>query len=128
MPDHPQHRARHLVLAVVLALGSLALAAGPAHAQPLRCGDTVTQDTTLTADLLDCPGDGLVIGAPGITVDLGGHTVAAPETLTGDPGGWGSTTAPGTTTSPSGTAGSGSSTTAASTWSAPTATRSRAWT
>ena len=89
MPVKRQHPARHLVLAVLLALGSLALAAGPAHAQPLRCGDTVTQDTTLTADLLDCPGDGLVIGAPGITVDLGGHTVAAPETLTGDPGGVG---------------------------------------
>jgi Right handed beta helix region len=66
----------HLVLVVLLALGSLALAAGPAHAQPLRCGDTVTQDTTLTADLLDCPGDGLVIGADGITVDLGGHTIS----------------------------------------------------
>jgi hypothetical protein len=75
MPDQPAHPARHLVVAVLLALGSLALAAGPAHAQPLACGDTVTQDTTLTADLLDCPGDGLVIGADGITLDLGGHTI-----------------------------------------------------
>jgi hypothetical protein len=89
MPDQRQHPARHLVLAVLLALALLELAAGPAQAQPLRCGDTVTQDTTLTNDLLDCPSDGLVIGAGGITVDLGGHTVAAPDTLTGDPNGVG---------------------------------------
>jgi hypothetical protein len=76
MPDQREQPARHLVLAVLLALGSLALAAGPAHAQPLRCGDTVTQDTTLTADLLECPGDGLVIGAGGITLDLNGHTIS----------------------------------------------------
>jgi hypothetical protein len=60
--------------------------AAPALAQPPQCGDTLTQDTTLPADLLDCPGDGLIVGARGITIDLGGHTVAAPETLTGDPG------------------------------------------
>jgi parallel beta-helix repeat protein len=78
MPDQRQHPARHLVPAVLLALGLLGPAATPAHAQaqPLRCGDTVTQDTTLTADLLDCPDDGLVIGADGITVDLNGHTIS----------------------------------------------------
>jgi hypothetical protein len=75
MPVKRQHPARHLLLAVLLAPGLLGLAAGPAHAQPLRCGDTVTQDTTLTADLLDCRGDGLVIGADGITLDLGGHAI-----------------------------------------------------
>jgi hypothetical protein len=30
----------------------------------------------LTHDLLGCRGDGLVVGASGITIDLGGHTVA----------------------------------------------------
>ena len=85
MPDQRQHPARHLVLAVLLALGSLALAAGPAHAQPLRCGDTVTQDTTLTADLLECPDDGLVIGAGGITLDLGGHTISGQILSGGNP-------------------------------------------
>lgn len=89
MPDQRGRSARHLVLAVLLALGSLALAAAPAAAQPLGCGAVLTQDTTLTTDLLDCPENGLVIGAPGITVDLGGHTVAAPDTLTGDPNGVG---------------------------------------
>lgn len=76
MPDQRQRPARHLVLVVVLVLGWLALAAGPAAAQPLTCGDTVTHDTTLTGDLLDCSGDGLVIGADGITVDLNGHTIS----------------------------------------------------
>ena len=33
----------------------------------------------LTADLTNCPGDGLVIGADGITVDLNGHTIDAPS-------------------------------------------------
>jgi Periplasmic copper-binding protein (NosD) len=36
----------------------------------------VTQDTTLTADL-GCDGTALVIGAPGITLDLGGHSVSS---------------------------------------------------
>jgi Right handed beta helix region len=76
VPEQRQHPVRHLVLVVVLALGALALGAAPALAQPLECGAVVTQDTTLTSDLLDCPGDGLVIGADGITVDLNGHTIS----------------------------------------------------
>jgi hypothetical protein len=58
-------------------LGGLALAA-PAAAQP-TCGQTITQDTTLTADLNCSSYDGyaLTIGAPGITVDLGGHELVA---------------------------------------------------
>jgi hypothetical protein len=76
MPDQRNRSSRLLVLAVVLALGQLALGAGPALAQPLQCGDTVIQDTTLTNDLLDCHGDGLIIGADGITVDLNGHTIS----------------------------------------------------
>jgi large repetitive protein len=38
----------------------------------------LTQDTVLTADL-DCEETALVIGAPGITVDLGGHRVSATQ-------------------------------------------------
>jgi parallel beta-helix repeat protein len=51
---------------------------GRSHA--LRCGDTVKRDTTLTADLSNCRGTGLVLGADGITLDLNGHTITgAPE-------------------------------------------------
>jgi parallel beta-helix repeat protein len=40
----------------------------------VACGDTITTDTTLHSDL-SCPGDGIVIGADGITLDLNGHTL-----------------------------------------------------
>jgi hypothetical protein len=65
----------------MLFAGALALVtvlAGPAAASPpaeLHCGQTLTHSVTLQADLLDCPGDGLVIGADAITVDLNGHTI-----------------------------------------------------
>ncbi|ANW16995.1 right-handed parallel beta-helix repeat-containing protein [Streptomyces clavuligerus] len=58
------------------ALLGLSVPPAAAHAAaPLSCGQTLTADAVLTADLLDCPGDGLVIGRGGITVDLNGHTV-----------------------------------------------------
>jgi hypothetical protein len=37
---------------------------------------TITRDTTLDSDLLDCRGDGTVIGADNITLDLNGHAIA----------------------------------------------------
>jgi hypothetical protein len=46
-------------------------------AAPLTCGQTITTDTTLTRDLADCAGDGLLIGAANITIDLHGHAIAA---------------------------------------------------
>lgn len=50
---------------------------GLAHAQ--SCGDTLLHDTTLAADLHCTTGSGLhalAAGAPGITLDLGGHTLS----------------------------------------------------
>ena len=46
-------------------------------APPVGCGDTITRDTTLHVDLGPCPGDGLVIGATGIMLDLNGHTISS---------------------------------------------------
>jgi hypothetical protein len=74
---HSFEQCRVLILAM---LGALALSAAPAAAQP-ACGDVITRDTTLTADL-DCSGEvnrdaPLTIGADGITLDLGGHTLSA---------------------------------------------------
>lgn len=62
------------VLAVfALTVGMLA---SPASAEdPIECGDTITESVTLTADLGPCPGSGLIVGADGITIDLGGHTL-----------------------------------------------------
>jgi hypothetical protein len=72
--------ARASLLAALAALAALvtgALFASPAGAQqpPLSCGATITTSVRLTADLLECPGDGLIVGAPGIVIDLRGHTV-----------------------------------------------------
>ena len=62
----------------IAAAGALALSASPAVAHTrakIKCGQTLTQSVRLTDDLVNCPGDGLVIGADGITVDLGGRTL-----------------------------------------------------
>jgi parallel beta-helix repeat protein len=48
---------------------------GEAIASHVSCGDTITADTTLDGDLLNCPNNGIVIGADDITLDLNGHTV-----------------------------------------------------
>jgi parallel beta-helix repeat protein len=63
---------RGLMTLIVVAGVALGLAA----CQPSSdCGRVLTQDTTLQSDVLNCPGDGLVIGADGIEVRLAGHTV-----------------------------------------------------
>jgi hypothetical protein len=53
---------------------ALALSAGEARAA-VFCGKTITKDTKLKHDLVDCPADGLVIGENGITLDLNGHRI-----------------------------------------------------
>lgn len=48
---------------------------GSAFASHVTCGAVLTEDTQLDTDLANCPGDGLVIGADNITVDLNGHQI-----------------------------------------------------
>jgi hypothetical protein len=57
----------------------LVLSVGSALASHVSCGDTITQDTTLDSDLIDCPSNGIVIGASNITLDLGGHLIDGPN-------------------------------------------------
>ena len=64
-----------LAMLIVVVAGTLALAPAPASGHHIGCGDVVTADATLDSDLSDCPGDGIVIGADGISVDLNGHTI-----------------------------------------------------
>jgi parallel beta-helix repeat protein len=65
-----------LAVAATLAFAAApALAADTASAHGLRCGDTITKDTKLDRDLRNCPTNGIVIGADGITLDLNGHVV-----------------------------------------------------
>ncbi|MGH9192454.1 MAG: right-handed parallel beta-helix repeat-containing protein [Acidimicrobiales bacterium] len=47
----------------------------PAVDAAVTCGQVVTQSIRVTNDLFECAGDGLVIGAHGITLDLDGHTI-----------------------------------------------------
>lgn len=63
------------VIVVLAALAFFVVGAGAANGNHMSCGDTITQDTRLDSDLIDCPGNGLVIGADGITLDLRGHTI-----------------------------------------------------
>jgi parallel beta-helix repeat protein len=66
-------------LRALLAAAALSLALVPgaqsAKAVQVSCGETITVDTTLESDLIDCPSNGIVIGADDITLDLNGHTV-----------------------------------------------------
>ena len=85
MPHQPHDRsfvvaARRAVFATLAVAAALGLSVGQAAARPsdtssVSCGDLITRDTTLQNDLVDCPDDGLVIGADNITVDLNGHVV-----------------------------------------------------
>jgi parallel beta-helix repeat protein len=66
-----------ILLAAMLALvgsGVVTLSSAEAAKQP-KCGDTITKDTTLHKDLVDCPNNGIVIGADDVTLDLNGHLV-----------------------------------------------------
>ena len=69
------------LFATVTFLGLLVFGADRAAASPLSCGDTITRDTTLKRDLTDCPGNGIVIGADNITLDLNGHTIDGDDQL-----------------------------------------------
>jgi parallel beta-helix repeat protein len=66
------------------ALAVAGLAAPGALASAPACGDTITQSVTLHHDLANCPGDGLVIGADGVTLDLAGHTIDGDAVIGGD--------------------------------------------
>ena len=71
------------VAALGLAVSLLGLGPGAASARPLTCGQTITRDTTLHADLGPCSSDGLVIGAANVTLDLNGHAISGDDTYSG---------------------------------------------
>jgi parallel beta-helix repeat protein len=69
---------RATAIAAFVLAGSLTLAVGPAAAHTttaVKCGQTLTHSVKLAKDLVNCPGDGLVLGADNITVDLHGHVI-----------------------------------------------------
>lgn len=61
-----------------------------AGAAVVTCGQTITQNTVLTADVGPCPanlGNGIIIGADNITLDLNGHQVLGTPGLLNDAAG-----------------------------------------
>jgi parallel beta-helix repeat protein len=65
-----------IALAVVgaFAVSAAAATAGTA-ASHVTCGQMITTDTKLDNDLVNCPSNGLVIGADDVTLDLNGHVI-----------------------------------------------------
>jgi hypothetical protein len=66
-------------LGALLAATALSLPLAPgayaSKADHVSCGQTITEDTKLANDLIDCPNKGIVIGADEVTLDLNGHTI-----------------------------------------------------
>jgi parallel beta-helix repeat protein len=48
----------------------------PVTKKTANCGITVTQNLTLADDIGPCPGDGVIIGADGVHLNLNGHTIS----------------------------------------------------
>lgn len=69
-------RMRNIVVAVsaLAAVFAGTVSVGTAAAA-VSCGQTITQNTILDADVGPCPGDGIVVGADNITLDLNGKRV-----------------------------------------------------
>jgi parallel beta-helix repeat protein len=87
MPVTPRHRAApatFVSIAVILALTVagliVALTGAEAASKRLSCGDTIITDTTLHRNLVNCPNNGIIIGADDVTLDLNGHVVGGDGT------------------------------------------------
>ena len=78
-PFKDRHPIASGAFSVALLLGAiacwLAIGGGQALAAQVKCGDTITADTTLHKNLVNCPNNGIEIGADNITLDLNGHTI-----------------------------------------------------
>ena len=63
--------------ALAFVSGTLAVMAAPASAAHVTCGQLVTTSITLDSNLGPCPGDGLIVVADNVTIDLNGFTISA---------------------------------------------------
>ncbi len=63
-----------LIVGAALSVG-VGSASGHASGPQPSCGDTITVDTRLVKDLVNCPNNGIVIGADNITLNLNGHVI-----------------------------------------------------
>jgi hypothetical protein len=74
---------RGLVAAVGAAAVIATASASAAESDVIGCGTVITDSVTLTHDLAGCAGDGLVISADNVTLDLGGHSLGGTGTGAG---------------------------------------------
>src|SRR5262245_64934471 len=63
------------VIAPVVVVGIAADRGAAVAPTPVSCGQVLTVSTVVANDLSECPEHGLVAGAPGIEIDLAGHTI-----------------------------------------------------
>ena len=68
------------LLAALLGAGAVLAAPAQAAHGNVSCGQTITSDITLANDIGPCPGDGLIVTASGITVNLNGYTITGSNT------------------------------------------------
>src|ERR687896_317988 len=84
--DPPPATLPQLVLRYAAAPGPPPPAPVPASTETeVTCGQVIRQSIKVANDLHGCPGEGLVVGAPNIVVDLNGHTIHPPAVFV-DPG------------------------------------------
>jgi hypothetical protein len=67
--------ARYGILVGTVLIATVAPSGRASAGTPLSCGDTITRSVVLTGDL-NCVGDGLLIDADGVTINLNGHQIA----------------------------------------------------
>jgi parallel beta-helix repeat protein len=72
---------RILVVTIAILLITFIPFGGRAAAASSLCGATITEDLELDQDLA-CAGDGLIVGADGVRIDLNDHTIMGPNTAT----------------------------------------------
>jgi hypothetical protein len=73
--------AKRAVVAVVSALLVVTAGATPAFARPatVSCGDTITATTVLHQDVGPCPGNGVIVGADRVVLNLNGFRIFGSE-------------------------------------------------
>lgn len=74
---------RFTVSAAAAGLIAALAPAGAAATTAVFCGMVVTTSITVGNDLTNCPGDGLVVGASNVVIDLNGHTIDGNDTDNG---------------------------------------------
>ena len=69
--------AQRIVVAVTVGVATAAVSAGSASAAVIHCGETVTTSIQVGNDINNCPGDGLIIGADNLRINLNDHHITA---------------------------------------------------